>query len=163
MIVCLRRPADAWPRKTYTRIFLYTALHLKSLSFFTATAARRQLQTEKRFAASSKRIKQRWWKIDYANDFRSTTHFDFDATRQYSAFHFTSSCCDESPNPITLRAAQRRTQKWVPKWYLEKWPCDFGKHLPKHHPNARFSSKMHRSMYPCMHKCMYPCMHEMHA
>ena len=88
---------------------LHCPLYLKSLLFFTAAAARRQLETEKRLAASRTNIKQAWWKTEDANDRRSRTHFDFDATRQYTAFHFASSCCDESRNPILLRAAQRRT------------------------------------------------------
>ena len=74
-----------------------------------------------------------------------------------------ASICDESPNPIALRAAQGGTQKWVPKWYLEKWPCDAGRHPLKHHANIRRSSEMHLCMYSCMHKCMHGCMHEKHA
>ena len=142
---------------------LHCPLHLKSLSFFTAAAARRQLETEKRLAASRRSIKQAWWKTEYANNRRSTTYSDFDATRQYSAFHLASSCCDESRNPISLRAAQGGTPKWVPKWYQEKWPCDSGKHPLKHHPNIRRSSEMHLCMYLCIHRCMHGCMHEMNT
>ena len=102
-------------RDLHKTLPLHCPLHLKSLSFVTAAAARRQLETEKRLAASKRNIKQAWWKTEYANDRRSRTHFDFDATRQYSAFHLASSCCDESRNPITLHAAQGGTPKWVPK------------------------------------------------
>ena len=66
-------------------------------------------------------------------------------------------------NKNLLHAAQGETPKWVPKWYLEKWPCDSGTHRLKHHPSIKRSYEMRLCMYLCIHRCMHRCMHEMYA